>query len=114
MCTIALTVGSPSFVAGVESGFGRSAYLLLVDPDTLAWESVENPGRGTRGDPGVRVAQALSDRKVSDVLSGDCGPSAHDAFRAVGIAMHRCECGTTALQAVQRFSAGELPEDFWK
>ncbi len=37
MCTIALTVGSPSFVAGVESGFGRSAYLLLVDPDTLAW-----------------------------------------------------------------------------
>ncbi|MBT8398404.1 MAG: NifB/NifX family molybdenum-iron cluster-binding protein [Gemmatimonadetes bacterium] len=114
MSTVALTVSSPSFEAKVESGLCRSAYLLLVDPDTLAWESVENPARGARDDPEVCVARALSDRKVSDVLIGECGPNAQCALRTAGIATHRCECGTTALQAVQLLKAGELPEDFWR
>lgn len=114
MKAVALTVGSPSFEAKVESGLCRSAYLLLVDPDTLAWESVENPGRSTRGDPEVRVAQALCDREVGDVLTGECGPKANCALQAAGITMHRCECGTTALRALQLLKAGELPEDFWR
>jgi predicted Fe-Mo cluster-binding NifX family protein len=114
MKAVAITVGSPSFEAKVEAGLCRSAYLLLVDPDTLAWESVENPGWNTRSDPDVRVAQALSDRAVGDVLTGECGPKANCALRGAGITIHRCDCGTTALRALELLRAGELPEDFWK
>jgi predicted Fe-Mo cluster-binding NifX family protein len=110
MKKVALTVGSPSLDVEVETRFGRSAFILLVDPDTMAWEWVENPGRDTRGGAGVRVAQVLSDRKVSDVVSGEFGPNAHDALQTAGILMHRCESGTTVRQAVERLKAGELPE----
>jgi predicted Fe-Mo cluster-binding NifX family protein len=113
MKSVALTVGSPSFLAKVESRLNESEYLLLVDPETLAWEPVKNPARGTHDDPEGCVARALRDRNVRDVLTGGCGPDARCALQTAGIALHRCDCGTTALQAIQRLKAGELPEDFW-
>lgn len=112
MSRVALTVGSPSLDSEVLSRFDRSAYLLLVEPDTMAWESVENPGWKTQG--GVRLTQTLRDRKVSDVVCGECLQAARTALREAGILLHRCNCGTTARQAVERLKAGELPEDFWR
>ncbi|MFC1662253.1 NifB/NifX family molybdenum-iron cluster-binding protein [Gemmatimonadota bacterium] len=108
MNRIALTVGSPSFDVEVEPRFGRSAFILLVDPETMAWETLANPGWDARGGAGVRVAQVLSDQEVSDVVSGDFGPNAHKALDAAGIIMHRCESGTTARAAVDLWKAGEL------
>jgi predicted Fe-Mo cluster-binding NifX family protein len=109
MSRVALTVGAPSFDVEVEARFGRAAFLLLVDPETMAWETLANPGRDARGGAGIRVAQILSDREVSEVVSGDFGPNAHEALNAAGIVMHRCEAGTTAREAVELIKAGELP-----
>ena len=107
---IALTVASPSLDVKVEPRLGRAPFLLLVDPETLAWESLENPGRDASGGAGVRVAQALSDRGIRDVVSGEFGPKAFEALRAAGITMHRLVSGTTAREAIGMLKAGELPE----
>jgi predicted Fe-Mo cluster-binding NifX family protein len=112
MSRVALTVDLPSLDSQVLSGFDRSAYLLLVEPDTMAWESVRNPGQETPGE--VRLAQTLSDLMVSDVVCGECGQATRNTLREAGIVMHRCDCGTTVRQAVERLKAGELPEDFWR
>ena len=111
--TVALTVGSPKLDTEVEGCLNRAAYMLLVNPDTMAWESMKNPARDTSEDPGVCVAKALHARKVHDLLCGDLGPVAREALRAAGIVCHRCDCGMTAAQAVRCLKAGELPEDFW-
>ncbi len=49
MNRVALTVASPNLDVGVEPRFGRAAYLLLVDPETMVFESLANPGRDAEG-----------------------------------------------------------------
>lgn len=110
MTRVAVTVGSPGLDVEVEPKFGRAPFIVLVDPETMAWESLANPGWDARGGAGVRVAQVLSDHRVSDAVSGDFGPNAEDALEAAGIAMHRCGSGTTARKAVDLLKAGDLPE----
>jgi predicted Fe-Mo cluster-binding NifX family protein len=110
MKRVALTVSSPNLDVEVEPRFGRSAYILLVDPDTMDWESLENPGRETRGGAGVRVAQVLRDQGVTDVVSGEFGPKAFEALRAAGITMHRFGSGTIAREAVELLRAGRVQE----
>jgi predicted Fe-Mo cluster-binding NifX family protein len=83
--------------------------ILLVDPKTMAWESIVNPGRDAGGGAGIRVAQILSERKVSDVISGKFGPNAQDALEAAGISMHRCRSNTTVREAIELLNAGNLP-----
>jgi predicted Fe-Mo cluster-binding NifX family protein len=112
MSKVALSVDSPSLDTQVLPRLDRSAYLLLVDPDTMAWESVGNPGLDTDGE--VRIAETLGNLDVSDVVSGDCGRVTRNALREAGISIHRCDCGTTARRAIQLLVAGELPEDFWR
>jgi predicted Fe-Mo cluster-binding NifX family protein len=112
MSKVALSVATPSLDTQVMSKFGRSAYMLLVDPDTMAWESVGNPELETLSDAGL--AETLSHLMVSDVVSGDCGRVSRNALKKAGIVMHRCDCGTTARKAVELLKAGELPEDFWR
>jgi len=113
MSRVAFAVASPGLDVKVEPRFGQSTFLLLVNPKTLAWESLVNPclDRGSPG--GVPVAQCLVDNSVTDVISGDFEPSHRAALRTAGIVPHRCECGTTVRSAIQRLKAGELPEDFW-
>ena len=108
MNRIAITVGSSSLDVEIEPRSGRSSLILLVDPDTMTWESLVNPGSGARGGAGVRVAQVLSNRKVSDVVSGEFGPKAYDALRAARITMHRFGSGTTAREAVELLKAGKV------
>jgi predicted Fe-Mo cluster-binding NifX family protein len=108
MTRIALTVGSPGLDVEIEPRFGRSAFILLVDPETMWWESLANPGWDARGGAGIRVAQVLSDEHVSDVVSGEFGPKAQQALETAGITMHRCGPGTTARIAVQQLIAGML------
>jgi predicted Fe-Mo cluster-binding NifX family protein len=108
MKRVALTVGSPGLDVEVEPRFGRAAYILLVDPDTMDWESVRNSGRDAWGGAGVRVAQVLDDRNVTDVVSGEFGPKAFEALKAAGIRMHRLESSTTAREAVEQLKAGDL------
>ena len=105
---IAITAASPDLDVGVEPRFGRAAYLILVNPNTLEWEALENPGQHARGGAGIKVAQFLNEQNVTDVVSGEFGPNAHEALSAAGIAMHRCESSTSARKAVGLLKEGKL------
>jgi predicted Fe-Mo cluster-binding NifX family protein len=105
---IAITVVSPDLKAELDPRFGRAPYVLLVDPGTLDWTSLENPGRQARGGAGIRLAQLLNDRKVDAVISGRFGPKATDALEKAGITMHSCEASCTAKEAISLLKDGKL------
>jgi len=105
---VAVTTSRADLDEKVESRFGRAAFILLVDRKTLDWEPVENPGREARGGAGIKVAQLLSKRGVTDVVSGEFGPNAEEALNAAGIRMHRCPPGTQAREAVRLVNEGRL------
>jgi predicted Fe-Mo cluster-binding NifX family protein len=110
MTQVAVTVSTPDLDAEVEPRFGRAPHILLVDPQTMSWTSVENPGRDAGSGAGIQVAQVLHDKGVSAVISGEFGPKAQDALVAAGIVMHRCPSRATARETVTLWRAGELDD----
>lgn len=109
MHRIALTVATPDLDAEVDPRFGRADFILLVEPETMAWEALANPAREAPGGAGIQAAEFVAERGADAVLSGDFGPKAYQALEAAGIAMYRYESCRTAREAMERFRAGELP-----
>jgi len=105
---IVLTVTSPSINADIDPRFGRGAYLLIIDSETQAWEAHENPGVSAAGGAGIKAAQFVAEFPAQAVLSGDFGPHAFAALQVAGIAMYLYGDSRTALEAIQRFKAGQL------
>lgn len=107
---IILTTVSPKIESAVDPRFGRSAYFLLVNTETLEWQAHSNPAGGSRGGAGIRAAQFISDQKVVAVLSGDFGPNAFAALEQASIPMYLYGNCQTALEAITAFNNGNLQQ----
>ncbi len=107
---ILLSTASTSLDSAIDPRFGRSAYLMVVDTDTLQAEAHPNPGVNASGGAGIQAAQFAAGKSAQAVISGDFGPNAFDALKAAGIAMYLYGDCSTARQAVERFREGKLQE----
>jgi predicted Fe-Mo cluster-binding NifX family protein len=105
---ILLTTVSPDIESEIDPRFGRGAYLLIVDPDTLEWQAYPNPGTSTPAGAGIRAAQFVCDQKADVVISGDFGPHAYQALNAASLPMYIYGSTGTARQVIERFKAGQL------
>jgi predicted Fe-Mo cluster-binding NifX family protein/ferredoxin len=82
---IAVTSTGPSLDDNVEARFGRCAYFLIIDTDTMQLETIENPNIAIGGGAGIQSAQLMSEKGVTTVLTGNCGPNAFNVFGQAGI-----------------------------
>ena len=105
---IIVTTASPSLDSDIDPRFGRGAYLLIVDPDTLEWQAFPNPGASAPGGAGVQAAQFVCNQKIDVVISGDFGPHAYQALNAASLPMYIYGSSVTARQVIERFKAGQL------
>jgi predicted Fe-Mo cluster-binding NifX family protein len=105
---VALPVKVPELDATLESKFGRAAFLLLVNPKTLAFEAVKNPAREARSGAGIAAAELLGKNKITGVIAENFGPKAREALTAAAIPMYQCQANLSVREAVGRFTAGEL------
>ena len=104
---IAVSAMGPSLDAEVDPRFGRCRYLIIVDPDTMQFEEVENTGALASGGAGISTAQLIADKGVEAVLTGNCGPNAFQVLSAAGIKVVTGASGT-AWDAVQSYKTGHL------
>ena len=104
---IVITATGPTLDANVDPRFGRCAYFLIVDTDTLDLEAVENPNVALGGGAGIQSGQLMAAKNVKFVLTGNCGPNAHETLSAAGIGVIP-GCSGTVRDAVERFKAGQL------
>ena len=105
---VLITAASPDLDAAVDPRFGRGAYFVVVDTETMMWHAEANSGVGASGGAGIQAAQFAVNQKVDAVISGDFGPNAHSALSAAGIAMDLCGSARTVRDAVAHFKAGDL------
>jgi predicted Fe-Mo cluster-binding NifX family protein len=105
---IVITVTSPALDSEVDPRFGRGAYLLVVDPDTLEWQAHPNPGVTAAGGAGIQAAQFVTGQKVDAVISGDFGPHAFQALDAAGMPLYLFGSCRTAREAMAQFKEGQL------
>ncbi len=106
---IAVTSVGPGLDSQVDPRFGRAAYFVLVDPETLELAAVENTGAAAGGGAGVNAAKAVIDAGAEAVLTGNCGPNAERALKAAGVKLFTGVTGAVA-EAVEQYKAGKLVE----
>jgi predicted Fe-Mo cluster-binding NifX family protein/ferredoxin len=102
---IAVTSTGPTLHDAVEARFGRCAYFLIVDTDTMQCEPVENPNIALGGGAGIQSAQLMSEKGVTTVLTGNCGPNAFNVFGQAGIQVI-VGVGGPVRSAVDQFKRG--------
>jgi len=69
----------------VEERFGRCAYFVIVDSESMKMEVLANPGFDMKGGAGPQATQALQRAGVEVVLTGQVGPNAAAALESAGI-----------------------------
>jgi predicted Fe-Mo cluster-binding NifX family protein len=103
---IAISATEKNLEAMVDPRFGRCQYFIHVDPETLQFEAVENPGLTASGGAGIAAAQAIAAKGAEAVLTGDCGPNAHQVLSAAGIKVITGTAGKI-MEAIQDYKAGK-------
>ena len=104
---IAITASGPTLDDNLDPRFGRCAYFLIVDTDTMEFEAVENPNTALGGGAGIQSGQLIAAKDVKFVLTGNCGPNAHETLSAAGIGVIP-GCSGAVRDAVEQFKAGQL------
>jgi predicted Fe-Mo cluster-binding NifX family protein len=103
-----VTAVAPELDAPVDQRFGRGAYFVIVDTETLAWEAHQNEGPASPGGAGSQAAQFAGQRGVDVVISGGFGPNAYAALAAAGIPMELAGSAKTVREAVTMHQNGQL------
>ena len=81
-----VTATAPNLEAPVDPRFGRAAGFVIVDPDSMASEYVDNAAsQGMAQGAGIQTAELMTRHDVGVVLTGYVGPKAFQALSAAGI-----------------------------
>ncbi len=104
---IAISATGADLEAEVDPRFGRCSYFIIVDPDTMKFESFENPSVAAGGGAGISTAQIIAGKGVQVVLTGNCGPNAYQVLSAAGVKVIIGVSGKVG-DAIQDYKAGRL------
>jgi predicted Fe-Mo cluster-binding NifX family protein len=107
---IAVSANGKNLDAPLDTRFGRTAYFVIVDPDTLAFEAVEN--RQSLNLPqgaGIQAAKTVLQHEAGAVITGNCGPKAFKVLEAAGVKVYVGAAGPVR-DIVDQFKNGELSE----
>jgi predicted Fe-Mo cluster-binding NifX family protein len=104
---IAVTANGTVLDAEIDPRFGRCQYFIIVDPETMQFEALENSSAMAGGGAGVSTAQMIASKGVEAVLTGNCGPNAYQVLAAAGIKVITGVAGTVQ-DAVQGYKSGKF------
>jgi len=107
---IAVSASSSELDGSVDPRFGRCSFFLIVDPETMEFEAVENPYVSASGGAGIQAAQLLAGSDVQAVLTGSCGPNAFQTLKAAGIKVVVGVTGTVREVVRSYISGAEFRE----
>ncbi len=85
---IAVSITDKNLDAVLDPRFGRAAYFLIVDSDTLDFKAYNNPNAASAGSAGIQSAQFVLKKGARAVITGRCGPNAYQVLEAAGIPVY--------------------------
>jgi predicted Fe-Mo cluster-binding NifX family protein len=104
---VAISATGRTLDAAVDPRFGRCSAFLLVETDDMTFEVIENGNSSLGGGAGIQTAQLVAHKGAKAVLTGNCGPNAHQTLSAAGIDVI-VGCSGTVSEEVARFKTGQL------
>ncbi|MCK4326000.1 NifB/NifX family molybdenum-iron cluster-binding protein, partial [bacterium] len=104
---ICVTAQGNTLDSQVDPRFGRCQFFIIVDPESLQFEVVENASMGAASGAGIQSAQLIANKGAGVVLTGNCGPNAFQTLSAAGLKVIVGVAGTVR-EVVEGYKRGEL------
>lgn len=104
---IAVSATAPGLDAEVDPRFGRCQYFIIVDPQTMEFEALDNSNAMAAGGAGISTAQMIASKGAEVVLTGNCGPNAYQTLSTAGIQVVTGVSGKIK-DAIEAYKAGKL------
>ena len=105
---IAVSSRGQSLESEVDPRFGRAAYIVVVDTETMEFEALDNSTNvnAFKG-AGIQAATSVCDKGAEVLMTGYCGPKAFQVLEAAGVKVVNDAAGTIR-DAVETFKQGEV------
>ena len=108
---VAISATTPTLDADIDPRFGRCLYFIIINPETMEYETLENSEIVAGEGAGIATAKTLTGKNIKVVITGNCGPNAYDALTAAGIKVITDATGKVK-DAVANYKAGKLKASF--
>jgi predicted Fe-Mo cluster-binding NifX family protein len=106
---IAVTSQGTDLDSQVDPRFGRAAYILIVDSETLDFDVLDNKENvNAMKGAGIQAAVNVNNKGANILLTGFCGPNAFKALKTADIGVANDAKGTVR-EAINAYLDGKLP-----
>lgn len=103
---IAVSAQGNTLDSQLDPRFGRAAYILVVDTETLEFEAFDNANnKNAFKGAGIQAAALVSDKAAEVLLTGFCGPNAFETLTAAGVKVVNDQ-GGRVIDAIRKFKQG--------
>ncbi len=104
---ICITSEGKTLDSKVDPRFGRCQNFILVNPDTLEFEAIENSNINQAGGAGIQSGQLMASKGIKAVLTGNVGPNAFQTLNAGGIDIYTGVSGSVK-EAIEAYKSGKF------
>jgi predicted Fe-Mo cluster-binding NifX family protein len=105
---IAISSKGNNLESEIDPRFGRAGCFILVDPETMSFEVVENrQNLHLAQGAGIQAAQTIVEQGANILLTGNCGPKAFQVLKATGV---KVAVGISGLvqEAIDQYKQGKI------
>jgi len=105
---IAVTSQGNTLDSQLDPRFGRAAFIIVVDTETLEFEAFDNnENKNAFKGAGIQAAAMISDKDAQVLLTGFCGPNAFKTLETAGVKVVNDQAGRI-IDVVQKFKQGNV------
>ena len=104
---ISVSAAAGTLDAEVDPRFGRCAYFVLVDSETMKFEAFPNVEAKSMHGTGIEAAQTVANKGVGVIVTGNVMPNAFEILSAAKIKIIICVNGTVR-DVIEKYKGGKL------
>lgn len=104
---IAVSSTGNTLDSNMDQRFGRAAYFIVLDTETMNFEPLDNGASASTGGAGISAAQAVVDKGAGAVITGNVGPNAMNVLQAAQIDIFRGS-PVSVKENIEKYKGGLL------
>ena len=104
---IAVSSSGKDLDSQVDPRFGRCAYFVIVETDSMSFEAFDNENIALGGGAGIQSAQFVASKGAEAVITGNCGPNAVQTLSASRVKVFVGQSGTVR-EVIERYVKGDI------
>ena len=105
---IAISSTGRDLNANLDPRFGRAAYFIILDSETMDFKAVENSQNlNSSQGAGIQAGKAMADQRIDTLITGHCGPKAFKVLQNAGVKIITGAGGRVA-DVIDQFKNGDL------